>query len=185
MLVFKIAPAVAAWVAESLKSNSFPKGFQLPPKPFTRLDLHTTSRHGSDRINMDFGTVHLPCRCQGSSSSVWTLRVWNANPAARDDARGDSAIVLTTRCVLNALLWIASRHGIMNSHSHRWVIRSLCLPWIVGSIADDDNEPSQATVLLNLGQQVSSASQWCAGDDNEGMKLLSLSLNGLAPATGM
>ena len=52
-MVIKIAPAVAAWVAESLKSNSFPKGFQLPPKPFTRLDVHTTSRHGSDRINVD------------------------------------------------------------------------------------------------------------------------------------
>ena len=56
-VVIKIAPAVSAWVvAESLKSNSFPKGFQLPPNPFTRLDLHTTdttSRHGSDRINVD------------------------------------------------------------------------------------------------------------------------------------
>jgi hypothetical protein len=52
-VVIKIAPAAAAGVAESLKSNSFPKGFQLPLKPFTRLDLHTTSRHGSDRINVD------------------------------------------------------------------------------------------------------------------------------------
>ena len=40
------------------------------------------------------------------------------------------------------------------------------------------------TVLFNLGQQASSASWWCAGDDNKVMKLLSSSLNGLSSATG-
>jgi hypothetical protein len=38
--------------------------------------------------------------------------------------------------------------------------------------------------LLNLGQQVSLASQWYASEDNKGLKLLPLSLNGLALRLG-
>jgi len=43
-------------VAESLKSNFFPKGFQLPPNAFDAsrpTHPRTTTHRGSDRINVD------------------------------------------------------------------------------------------------------------------------------------
>lgn len=73
--------------AETFKSNSFPKGFQLPPNVWTN---HNTPHRGSDVANVRLGTTNPPCMTPGCLSAVWQVQVRNANPvtATCDDTRG-------------------------------------------------------------------------------------------------